>query len=71
MVLDAVVPVQTGSGWHVADATGEGLPLDPAAGEPWRLVGVAAGHPVTVIGEWSGGGLRPLSAWSDGRLVRL
>ena len=75
MVLDAVVPVQTSGGgsasWHVADAAGEGLPLDPVAGEPWRLVGVAAGHPVTVIGEWSAGGLRPLSAWSDGRLVRL
>jgi hypothetical protein len=86
MVLDAVVPVRSpGAGrsdaqpagrpgpvrWHVADAEGVGLPVDPAAGDPWRLVGVCGGHPVTVAGEWSAGGFRPLSAWAEGRLVPL
>jgi hypothetical protein len=72
MVLDAVVPVRAANGtWSVVAPDGVALPIDPAAAEPWRLVGVAAGHPVTVVGEWSAGGLRPLSAWSEGRLVTL
>jgi hypothetical protein len=71
MVLAAVVPARTGTGWHIVDEQGAGLPVDPAAGDPWRLVGVAAGRPVTVAGEWTAAGLRPLSAWADGRLVRL
>jgi hypothetical protein len=70
MVLDGVRPVKAG-GWHVVDASGQGLPVDPAAGDPWRLISVAAGRPVTVAGEWTAAGLRPLSAWADGRLVRL
>ena len=73
MVLDQVVPANHGgpAGWHVGDVDGAGLPLDPAAGEPWRLVAVAGGRAVTLTGEWSAAGLRPLSAWVDGRLVRL
>jgi hypothetical protein len=70
MVLDAVVPVRDGQ-WFVADADGSGLPLDPAAGDPWRLMGLSGGRPVTVAGEWSAAGLRPLSAFAEGRLVRL
>jgi hypothetical protein len=62
---------QGAAGWHVVDAEGVGLPVDPAAGDPWRLVAVCGGHPVTVAGEWSAGGFRPLSAWAEGRLVRL
>jgi len=70
MVLDGVRPAKAG-GWHVVDAGGQGLPIDPAAGEPWRLISVAAGRPTTVAGEWTSAGLRPMSAWADGRLVRL
>ncbi|MEU7865700.1 SWIM zinc finger family protein [Dactylosporangium sp. NPDC049140] len=71
MVLDGVSPVRDGGGWALVDAGGDGLPLDPAAGEPWRLVAVTAGRPATVTGEWSAGGLRPLGVWADERLVRL
>ncbi|WP_432982499.1 SWIM zinc finger family protein [Dactylosporangium sp. CA-233914] len=71
MALDAVVPVRDGAGWALADAGGNGLPLDPAAGEPWRLIAVTAGRPATVTGEWSAAGLRPLGVWADQRLVRL
>jgi hypothetical protein len=72
MVLDGVIPARApGGDWHVVDADGAGLPVDPAAGEPWRLIGVAGGRPVVLAGEWSVAGLRPLSAWVEGRLVRL
>lgn len=71
MALDAVCPVRDGGAWFLADAAGTGLPLDPAAGEPWRLVAVTAGRPAIVTGEWSAAGFRPLGVWSDERLVRL
>ncbi len=69
-VLLAGVSLVAGAGWHVVDSAGEGLALDPAAGDPWRLVAAAGGQPVTVAGEWSPAGLRPLTAWAEGRLVR-
>jgi hypothetical protein len=71
MVLDGVSPVRDGSDWVLVDADGLGLPLDPGAGEPWRLVAVTGGRPATVTGEWSAAGLRPLGVWADERLVRL
>jgi len=82
MALDAVVPVRVGRAWCLASAAdaavpggavpgGAGVPLDPAAGTPWRLVSAAAGRAVPVVGEWTTAGLRPLSAWIDSRLVRL
>jgi hypothetical protein len=71
MVLDAVCPVRDGNIWLLGDPAGNGLPLDPAAGDPWRLLAVTAGRPATVTGEWSAGGLRPLGVWADNRLVRL
>jgi hypothetical protein len=52
-------------------AGGAGVPLDPAAGPPWRLVAAASGRPVTVAGEWTAAGLRPLSVWARERLVTL
>ena len=57
-------------GWHLRDGEGAGLRLDPAGGDPWRLVGAAGGQPWTVAGEWSPSGLRPLTGWVDGRMVR-
>jgi hypothetical protein len=60
-----------GRRWCVVAADGTGVPLDPAAGPPWRLVAAAGGRPVTVCGEWTAAGLRPLSTWVDDRLVRL
>jgi len=72
MVLAEVVPAHLGSGrWCLASPEGEGVPLDPAVGAPWRLVAVAAGRPVTVAGEFTATGLRPLSVWTDDRLVPL
>lgn len=52
-------------------AGGAGVPLEPAAGPPWRLIAAAGGRPVTVAGEWSATGLRPLSVWAHDRLVTL
>ncbi len=71
MVLAEVTPARAGKGWCLVAEDGTGIPLDPAAGAPWRLVAAAGGRPVTVAGEWTAAGLRPLSAWVDERLVRL
>jgi SWIM zinc finger len=72
IVLAGVVPSQTDSRlWCLTDGGGAGVPLDPAAGPPWRLVAAAGGRPVTVAGEWTVTGLRPLSVWLGDRLVRL
>jgi hypothetical protein len=71
MLLDAVIPARAQGGWHLVDKAGAGLPVDAAAGEPWRLVGAAGGRPVPVAGEWSVAGFRPLTSWCEGRLVRL
>ncbi|MDH2424113.1 SWIM zinc finger domain-containing protein [Sphaerisporangium sp. TRM90804] len=50
----------------------EGLPLRPAAEEPWRLLAVSGGLPVTVAAEWTPRGLRPLTTWDEeGRVVVL
>jgi hypothetical protein len=70
MVLADVVPARAGERWCLT-AEGDGVPVNPVAGTPWRLVAAAAGRPVTVAGEWTPAGLRPLSAWVRDRLVRL
>ncbi len=63
---------QTGDRWCLtAPESDEGVPIDPAAGAPWRLIAAAGGRPVTVAGEWSASGLRPLSVWLGDRMVRL
>jgi hypothetical protein len=73
MVLAHVVPAKVDGreSWCLTAADGDGVPLDPAAGAPWRLVAAAAGRPVTVVGEWTVAGLRPLSVWVRDRLVVL
>jgi hypothetical protein len=71
MAFASVAPVRAGRGWRLVGPAGEGVPLDPAAGAPWRLVSAAAGRPATVVGEWTAAGLRPLGVWADDRLVRL
>lgn len=71
MTVDGVCPTRDGGTWHLVDPDGFALPLDPASGDPWRLLAITGGRPTTVTGEWSAGGLRPLGAWSEGRLVRL
>jgi SWIM zinc finger len=72
LVLAGVTPSRTDSRqWCLTDGGGHGVPLDPAAGPPWRLVAAAGGRPVTVAGEWTATGLRPLSVWLGDRLVRL
>jgi hypothetical protein len=77
MVLAGVVPARAvGGRWCLAPGDGSGgpgdsgLPLDPAAGGPWRLVAASGGRPVTVAGEWTAAGLRPLSVWLRDGLVR-
>ncbi|MEZ7127277.1 SWIM zinc finger family protein [Nonomuraea sp. AD125B] len=56
VVLTDVVPERTALG---------GLPLHPAAHDPWRLLAVSGGHPLTVAAEWTPRGLRPLTTWDD------
>ncbi|MEV4284289.1 SWIM zinc finger family protein [Nonomuraea bangladeshensis] len=56
VVLTDVVPERTAIG---------GLPLHPAAHDPWRLLAVSGGHPLTVAAEWTPRGLRPLTTWDD------
>lgn len=73
MVLAGVTPARQAGGqrWCLTEGDGAGVPLDPAAGPPWRLVAAAGGRPVTVAGEWTAAGLRPLSVWTRDRLVQL
>jgi SWIM zinc finger len=74
MVLAGVTPSTSTTDrrqWCLTAGDGGGVPLDPVAGEPWRLVAAAGGRPVTVAGEWTAAGLRPLSVWVRDRLVRL
>ncbi|MED7922968.1 SWIM zinc finger family protein [Nonomuraea sp. LP-02] len=56
VVLADVVPERSAIG---------GLPLHPAARDPWRLLAVSGGHPLTVAAEWTPRGLRPLTTWDD------
>ncbi|MEV4413815.1 SWIM zinc finger family protein [Catellatospora sp. NPDC049609] len=58
-----------GRPWHLVDAAGDALPLDPAFGEPWRLAAVAGGRPVTLAAEWGPAGLRPLAVYADAEVV--
>jgi hypothetical protein len=79
MVLGGVTPARTAAPaggaarerWCLTAGGGEGVPIDPAAGAPWRLAAAAAGRPVTVAGEWTATAFRPLSVWTGDRLVRL
>jgi SWIM zinc finger len=77
MVLSGVVPARrpgpgaAPAGWCLTGDGVRGVPVDPAAGAPWRLVALAGGRPLTVAGEWSVTGLRPLGAWTGDRLVWL
>jgi hypothetical protein len=71
MVLTGVTPAtDRGGRWHLRDADGDALALDPAAGVPWRLIAAIGGAPATVAAEWSPAGLLPLTAWTEGRMVR-
>lgn len=70
-VAPAKVPGARSERWCLTADGGDGVPIDPAAGAPWRLAAAAAGRPVTVAGEWTAAGLRPLSVWVGDRLVRL
>ncbi|MFI6322500.1 hypothetical protein ACIBG8_33530 [Nonomuraea sp. NPDC050556] len=60
LVLSGVIPGNT----HVG-----GLPLHPAAHDPWRLIAVSGGAPVTVAVEWTPQGLIPMATWTDDGLA--
>jgi hypothetical protein len=70
VLLDAVRPARTESGWSLVDSAGDALPLR-AYVNPWPLLSVSAGEPLAVGGEWSAFGLLPLSCWDGERPVRL
>jgi SWIM zinc finger len=56
----------------LADASGDAVPLHPAAGDCWPLFALSGGAPLTVAGEWTPRGLWPLTAWDEaGRVVQL
>ena len=74
VLLAGVTPVRAADGgrWHLRDEAGDALPLDPAAGPPWRLVAATGGGPVTVAGEWAPGRAAPadrLDRRTDGAAV--
>ncbi|MGW2177394.1 SWIM zinc finger family protein [Streptomyces sp. NPDC001732] len=68
VTLSEVIPVPSGDGWQLVDATGgAALPIAPAAlSRPglWKLVALSGGAPVTVFGECGHRGFDPLAAWS-------
>ncbi|MFC0556292.1 SWIM zinc finger family protein [Planotetraspora thailandica] len=68
VVIGGVVPARDA----LLDEEGNGLPLHPEGGVPWRLLAVSGGHPVTVAAEWTPRGLRPLTVWDEeDQAVRL
>ncbi|MCX4533184.1 SWIM zinc finger family protein [Streptomyces sp. NBC_01669] len=70
VTLREVIPVPSGDGWQLADATGgTALPVIPSAlSRPglWKLVALSGGAPLTVFGECGHRGFDPLAAWADG-----
>ncbi|WP_328887506.1 SWIM zinc finger family protein [Streptomyces sp. NBC_00316] len=68
VTLRAVIPVPSGDGWQLADASDRtALPVAPAAlSRPglWKLVALSGGAPVTVFGECGHRGFDPLAAWA-------
>ncbi|MGW1694188.1 SWIM zinc finger family protein [Streptomyces sp. NPDC002399] len=68
VTLRDVIPVPSGDGWQLVDATGDAaLPLAPAAlSRPglWKLVALSGGSPVTVFGACGHRGFDPFAAWS-------
>jgi hypothetical protein len=71
VVLEQVIPLQTGSNWLLRDARGQALPLSAQFVAPWELFALSGGHPLTVFGAWDGFALLPLAAWENERYVRL
>ncbi|WP_411085050.1 SWIM zinc finger family protein [Streptomyces sp. 061-3] len=69
VTLRGVIPVPSGDGWQLVDATGDtALPVAPSAlSRPglWKLVAISGGAPVTVFGECGHRGFDPLAAWAD------
>jgi hypothetical protein len=64
-------PVPAGSGWQLADESGQSVTLLTASADVWPLVAISGGTPVTVAGEWSADGLTPLTTWHGQITVRL
>ncbi|NYI07902.1 SWIM zinc finger family protein [Allostreptomyces psammosilenae] len=76
VVLAAVTPVWSGTGWYLADQAGQALRVDVAEapeGAMWRLTATSAGRPATVFGEYRPSGFVPVTVWAphDGRAVLL
>jgi hypothetical protein len=72
VLLDAVTPVITATGWQVADEAGDALPLTAAPDPGWMLLALGGGRPVTLFAECSEAGLTPLAARTpDDLLVAL
>lgn len=66
LIRGVLVP---GERWHLVDASGDALPLDPVALEPWHLIAAAGGHPVEIAAEWSPDGLRPLAMYTQAEVI--
>jgi len=70
VLLADVMPVRQGADrWFVRDEAGDAVPLDPAAGHPWRFVAAAGGEPAAMAAELTTSGVRPLTVWAGARLV--
>jgi hypothetical protein len=63
MQLQAVLFLQTTSGWIVQDTAGHSLPVATGFEHAWQILALSGGHPLTLFGEWNDQVLFPLSVW--------
>jgi hypothetical protein len=69
VVLREVVPVCQPSGWRVADAAGQALPV--AGADHWLWLSLSGGHPLDLAAEWDGQVLHPLGVFASSRYYAL
>lgn len=58
-----------GDRWHVLDAAGDALPLDPRCGDQWRFLAASGGGEAVIAAEWSWAGLIPLTMFHEGEVI--
>jgi hypothetical protein len=66
MWLDAVWPVHDNPVWHLRDASGFIVPLDPEFSVGWYLLAKGGGQPITLFGTWNGADFQPVSTIAGG-----
>jgi SWIM zinc finger len=67
LLLNQVIPRQSGQEWLIVDPEEVAVPLQVEPQVAWQICALSGGHPITVAGEWNGQALRPLSVWVGDR----